>query len=343
MNLGSSNTHKNELLFMGFNQDHGCFASGLERGFRIYNCDPLKEKMRRDFEDGGIGYVEMLFRCNYLALVGGGKSPRHSKNKVMIWDDVKNKCVIELEFRSDVQAVKLRRDRIVVVLETKVYVYTFTQSPSRLHVFETCDNPKGLCALCPYSTNSFLAIPGRQKGQVQLIDLANSRNASSIISAHEASLSYITMNLKGTKLATASEKGTLIRVFDTLTGKKTHELRRGADKAIIYCINFNHDSSYLCVSSDKGTVHIFSLTDAQQENKSSTFVSAKEFLPKYFSSSWSFAKFTVPEAKTICAFGSDRNSVIAVCADGTCYKYIFNQSGECTREAYTEFLKMTDE
>jgi WD40 repeat protein len=66
-------------------------------------------------------------------------------------------------------------------------------------------------------------------------------------------------------LATASDKGTLIRIYSTETGAFLAELRRGTEKAEIYSISFNPSSKFLACSSDRGTIHIFSLTSVNEK------------------------------------------------------------------------------
>ena len=250
------------LHFIALNQDSGCFAAGLSTGFRIYNLTPFRETFRRTFTrtGGGIAIVEMLFRCNLLALVGGGEHPRYPANKVMIWDDHQNRCIGELSFRQEVKAVRLRRDRVVVALLTRVYVYRFSDL-ALLDQFNTVQNDKGLLALSPENNYTVLACPSIGKGGVR-VELYDARK-NIIINAHNTELGAISLNLTGSRLATASEKGTLIRVFDTATGDMLKELRRGSERAEIQSISFNCDNTFVACSSDKGTVHIFSLSDEQ--------------------------------------------------------------------------------
>ncbi len=117
------------ILQITFNQDASCFAIATTAGFAVFNSDPLKERFRRSTWgatvaarwrrgrpeasvcvcvlalrslgvrharaafDGGLGRIEMLFKCNILAFIGGGPDPLYPRNKVMMWDDYKAKCV----------------------------------------------------------------------------------------------------------------------------------------------------------------------------------------------------------------------------------------------------------
>ena len=215
------------LLHLSFNQDHGCFATGTDHGFRIYNCDPFREIFRRDFasDDGGggtgIGVVEMLFRCNILALVGGGPYPQYPPNKVMIWDDHQTRCIGELSFRSEVKSVRLRRDRIVAILLQKIFVYNFADL-KLLHQIETISNPKGLCEVSQLSGSMVLVCLGLLKGQIR-VEHYNSKRTKFIM-AHDSRIACFALTQDGRMLATSSSKGTLVRIFNTLDGTLLQEV-----------------------------------------------------------------------------------------------------------------------
>jgi len=246
----------NELLSVSFNQDSSCFACGTTDGFVVYNIAPFGETFRRIFVSGGIGIVEMLFRCNLLAIVGGGRNPRYPPNKVMIWDDRQNRCVGELLFKTEVYAVRLRRDRVVVVLANKVHVHRF-KDLKLLQLITTADNTSGLIAQSISTGHNVLAVPGLVPGsvRVELFDLGK----CVVVTAHVSELAAIALSADGDQLATASGKGTIVRVWDTVTGIMLRELRRGSDRAEIYSLAFNSFNTYLACSSDKGTIHVFSL------------------------------------------------------------------------------------
>ncbi|KAK4436426.1 Autophagy-related protein 18d [Sesamum alatum] len=361
-----------ELYCVSWNQDYGCFAAGTSRGFRIYSCDPFKETFRRDLRSGGFKIVEMLFRCNILALVGSKANTHYPPNKVIIWDDHQSRCIGEFSFRSEVRAVKLRRDRVVVVLEHKIYVYNFMDL-KLLHQIETVANPRGLCCLSHHLNTSALACPGLRRGQVRVEHFG--LNMTKIINAHDSKIACMTLTMDGLLLATASMRGTLIRIFNTMDGTRLQEVRRGADKADIYSIALSPNVQWLAVSSDKGTVHIFSLrvrvvgedraadssaakspallyqissnaldpliSPSTGANPGSSFSFLKGVLPKYFSSEWSFAQFHLPECtQFIAAFGS-HNSVIILGMDGSFYRCSFDpaKGGLMVQQEYIRFLK----
>ena len=421
MNYSNTTTppiQRESILSMTLNQDGSCLAVGTTRGFRIYNVSPFRETFRRNLEahirqndrssnsnnnsndnsnndvrGGGIGIVEMLFRCNLLCLVGGGSNPQYPLNKVMIYDDHQSKCIGERSFRQQVVAVKLRRDRIAAATVSKVYLYNFADL-SLLDQIHTISNPLGLLALSPGSTSGssstgpgninssalVLACPSIVRGHVRL-EIYSTRK-SLLVEAHETNLAAISLSMDGNYMATASVKGTVIRVFHVSTGEKLHELRRGTERATIACLSFrNPDNQWLATCSDKGTVHIFhlkqnntlnsdgnnsrdsymqqnpssnSIDDASTSSKSHQSTTSsiqklgsrvfKSVIKKnaYLSSEWSHAQVRGLTEPKLCTFLSD-SKLAVVGADGSFWVVDYSKGGEAERLIYHSFFKEDDD
>ncbi|KAG2455787.1 RAB7 protein, partial [Polypterus senegalus] len=197
---------------------------------------------------GSVGLVEMLHRSNLLAIVGGGSNPKFSEISVLIWDDAreskdsKDKLVLEFTFTKPVLAVRMRYDKIIIVLRSRIYVYTFPDNPSKLFEFDTRDNPKAPIFRLEENQQAQNHLCGRHDLEKtdQESDLSNTKPGTSsapfTINAHQSEIACVALNQQGTVVASASKKGTLIRLFDTQTKEKLVELRRGTDPATLYCV-----------------------------------------------------------------------------------------------------------
>lgn len=257
--MSSDDRRRTDLLFLNFNQEASCISVGTRQGFAIYNCEPFGKCFQVDI--GGIGIAEMLYCTSLVVLVGAGDQPAFSPRRLRMWNTKTGAAICDLNFVTAVLAVRMNRERLIAVLERKIYIFDI----STMKVLETLDtspNPKALCVLSPHD-NGHLAFPsGASPGEIVLYD-ANNLSVLNAFQAHRTAPVAVAFNPQGTLLATASESGTLIRVFAIPSGKKIAAFRRGSYGAQIYCLAFNECSTILCASSDTGTIHFFSLTGAE--------------------------------------------------------------------------------
>ncbi|KAK9460856.1 WD40-repeat-containing domain protein [Lipomyces oligophaga] len=267
------------LNFVNFNQDYSCISVGTKHGYKIYNCDPFGKCLYK--ADGAIAVVEMLFSTSLVALVGIGDQPSLSPRRLHVTNTKRQTTICELTFPTSVLAVKLNRRRLIVVLEDQIYVYDISNM-KLLHTIDTSPNPTAICALSSSSENCYIAYPSpagslgtgspnsyqqpplsplqQGTGDVLIFD-ALAMQTVNVIEAHKSPLSCVALNNEGTLIATASDKGTIVRIFSVPAGAKLFQFRRGSYPSKIYSLTFSMNSALLCVSSATDTIHIFKLSD----------------------------------------------------------------------------------
>ena len=126
--------------------------------------------------------------------------------------------------------------------------------------------------------NCVFAFPHTTVGWAHVVQLpqadnGNGTKVSKEFKCHDTALHAMKLSQNGEILATASSKGTLIRIFNALSGEQLTELRRGASQAIITDLSIDPTNIYVSACSDNGTVHIFKIHDDSQagvENKKSS-------------------------------------------------------------------------
>ncbi|KAL3875430.1 hypothetical protein ACJMK2_033378 [Sinanodonta woodiana] len=347
MNLtGQAGDHASEILFLNFNQDYTSLAVGTKTGYKLLSFSSV-EKLEQiyDNESDDIYLVERLFASSLVAVVSLS-SPR----KLKVCHFKKGTEICNYSYNNSILGVKLNRQRLIVCLEESLFIHNIRDMKVLHTIRDTPPNPHGLCALSINNDNCFLAYPGSsQIGEVQIFDTVNLR-AVTMIPAHDNPLAALSFNSQATKLATASEKGTVIRVFSIPDGQKLFEFRRGVKRCVnIYSLAFSSDSLYLSASSNTETVHIFKLETPKERPSEEpqswmgyigqALKTSATYLPSQvsdmFNQGRAFATARLPNYgfKTVCAISPVQKIPRLVVASLDGYLYIYNidpnEGGEC--------------
>lgn len=244
------------MLSLSFNQDNSCFAIGMESGFKIYQTYPLKGPVKRKMF-GGIGSVEMFYKSNFLALLGGGKIPKFNNNRVVIWDDFEEKIISEIKFITPILGIKLKKNLLFIICQKRIYVFNFN-TYDIIEIIDTGDNKKGLIAINNSQDLTVIAYPSIK--DLNYVTIKHFKpNKTLTILAHDDSVSSMTINYDGSLLATANEKGIFIRIYSCKDGTFLQEFKRGSGKVDYLYICFDNETRFMAVSSNKGTIHIFTM------------------------------------------------------------------------------------
>nr|XP_016934214.1 WD repeat domain phosphoinositide-interacting protein 2 isoform X1 [Drosophila suzukii] len=342
-------------VFVNFNQNITSLAVATSGGYSLYSLGSVDSTLDKIYHTRSdeLFLIERLFESSLVAIVSQ-RAPR----KLKVCHFKKQSEICNYSYANTILAVKLNRERLIVCLEESLYIHNIQDMKVVHTIRDTPCNPQGLCALSSSSEHCYLAYPGSvTAGEVQIFDAIN-LHAKTMIPAHDTPLAALAFSPSGTEIATASERGTVIRVFSSQDGSRLFELRRGLKRCVsIVSLSFSTCAEYLVSSSNTETVHIFRLDRSATETaeghggKQSSddwmgysffrFLSktVTSYLPTQvtdvFSQGRAFASVTLPEAgvRRMCAITTIQKQLRLLIASQDGYLYVYSiptvEGAEC--------------
>ncbi|XP_070495542.1 WD repeat domain phosphoinositide-interacting protein 1-like isoform X1 [Chironomus tepperi] len=255
-----SKNSSNGNFRISFNQDYTSLSVANECGYKLFAINSVNkiDEIFNSESNVDTKIAERLFGSSLVSIV---ISREQYKLKIVHYK--KRTDICEFKYPKNILSVKMNRSRLVVGLKDSVYIHNIRDMRLLHAIKQLPDNPTGLITL---SLNSHLAYPcSKDCGNIQIYDAGNLQHRI-IIEAHSSPVAAMNFSSTGTLLATASQKGTVIRVFCTKNGQRVMEFRRGVKRyAQIMSLNFSICGSFLSVSSNTETIHIFKIDQKAKE------------------------------------------------------------------------------
>jgi len=235
------------------------FAVCLDHSFFIYQTKPLKLKFKKEFMNSLIDRIVLSHDGNIVAFSSIETIKGNNQYKLYIWSNYFGEAEGELDFSEEIMNLVMRGRHLLIILEKSICVYDIDRKVIHFDMV-THHNPFGVGDLSSQSDSPLIAVCGLVPGSVR-ISIMPSDNSPVFISAHNHALAMIRFTNDSSLIATASETGTLIRIFDCANGTLLGVFRRGTLTSRILSMSFSKNNNFLVVVSETGTAHMFHMEE----------------------------------------------------------------------------------
>lgn len=314
---------------------HFSFTGDLSSVLFLTSTASFAFKMEPFFQDGEAVYLpkdpvviaEYVPQNKRFVLI----VPKSATNSVLM-HDMRDGCIKdEYPTEDPVLAICVTGNHIVLKTQKEVVIYHI-DTPEPVQKFPSFhgEDERSLAVSKVLSTGEesyfFVAFPGTQQGTISIaksVLVGESEIQCTItntIDAHNGFVKLLAMSEDGTIVASASEKGTCIRVFKPnpsgpqKIGRsgKYKEFHRGYTHGAIVAMRISPNNEILAVLSANGTCHLYGLTGNIANNW-------KLISPNSVSSYCDIACGVMDNGEI--RFGPDSKTIYIACSNGKCMKH----------------------
>lgn len=306
---------------LSFDLENDQIALTYSWGFVVIRASDGVVLQDEKLESGGCDQIAILKNSHFVAVSGDGSNPSFTKSTLIIYDLNKHSVLSRLEHDSIILKIHFLPDVLIVVQEKKI---TFYSTTCYIKTFE-CPNSAGkgdvVAVACSVNT-TMVTIPSPGGQSLFLCDYHDPGYVLGEIQGLISELCFVAFDKKGELLALVTEQGRFIHLLAVPSMKSIATYKRGMRKAEISCLCFDRSQSYFLLTSNRGTLHIFTVpplttaTNSQSQKTKSVFT----IYPSKGSDMY-------------CQFESSGLGIIALSRDLTLKRLRVDIEGECVATA----------
>lgn len=276
----------------------------------------------------------MIEQCDdnesLFGLVGNANEIKHpgwSNTTFVLWNNETKSVLMRASYQAEILNIKFSQGRVFVVFASYTLTLAIeTDTFEEINALET-ENPWGAFAVSP-GVDPVAVIPSRITGTVKMqteyAEAPKKFRVTGPFRFHESHISQLSVSKDSRIVVSASERGTLLRIFETENGTAIKEVRRGSTQARIYSICISDSNDMIATTSNRGTCHIFwvkkdnthsALSSSRMPSFLPSFVN--DAMPVYFNSEWSSSQLQITSDKSIAYFTNDDTMLVIISVNGT--------------------------